>query len=84
LENNGSYSPAADINVEAEFSVDGTTAYIRLTSKVPAGTKITIISRSGKIFYDSGLTTPASGASLILNDSVVAKFLRNKRTKLPE
>jgi len=80
-ETNGLASPLADIDVEAEFSVDGTTPYIRLTTAISAGSRIVIISKTGNIFYDTGLSTAASGITLINNDSVVAQFLRNKSTK---
>jgi hypothetical protein len=80
----GQYSPNADIDVEAEFSVNGSTAQIRLTKPVPAGTKIIVIGKTGRVFYSSGNTTASSGKSLIFDESVIATFLRNKRTKLPE
>jgi len=83
-ENNGLESPAADIDVEADFSVNGKTPYIRLTKAVPAGVRITVIKRTGQIFYDQGLTTASSGTTLLDNTTPVANFLRNKTTKLPE
>ena len=84
VENNGAYSPDADRTVEAEFSVDGTSAYIRLTSPVTAGTRITVIKRVGKTWYDRGDTTASSGASLLENSSPIAKFIAQKTTSLPE
>ena len=80
----GASSPAADKVLEAEFSVDGTSAYIRLTSPEPAGTRITIIKRTGKTWYDRGLTTASDGKSLLENSTPIAKFIADKSTKLPE
>jgi hypothetical protein len=54
VEVNGITSPDADESVEAEFSVDGASPYIQLTEKVPAGTRITVIRRTGKTWYDRG------------------------------
>ncbi len=80
----GSFSPEADLTVEAEFSVDGSTPYIRLTRSVPAGSKIVVISKTGRVFYSPGQSTATSGKSLTFDNSVISNFLRNKRTKLPE
>lgn len=80
-ESNGLTSPTADIDVEAEFSVDGITPYIRLTTAIPAGSRIVIISKTGNIFYDNGSTTASAGVTLINNNSVIAQFLRNKSIK---
>jgi len=41
------YSPAGDVQFDADFSVDGTSKKIRLTRPVPAGTKITIVKKTG-------------------------------------
>jgi hypothetical protein len=70
-------SPQADKVLEAEFSVDGVNDYIRLTSTVPAGTRITVIRRIGKTWYDRGIT-------LLKNTSSIAEFLKQKSTELPE
>jgi hypothetical protein len=78
----GAYSPAGDINVEAEFSVDGTTENIRLTTPVPAGTRITVIRRQGRLWYDRGTTTATTGQGLSYSDTAIAKFLQNSSTKL--
>ena len=80
----GSSSPAADKQIEAEFSVDGTTAYIRLTNAIPAGTRISIITRTGKIWYERADTTASKGVTLLENNTAIAKFIAQKTTKLPE
>jgi hypothetical protein len=77
-------SPQADTILEAEFSVDGVTDYIRLTSTVPAGTRVTVIRRIGKTWYDRGETTASSGVTLLKNSSAITEFLKQKSTELPE
>jgi hypothetical protein len=49
----GASSPDADNTGEAEFSVDGSAPYIRLTTAVPAGQRITVIRKTGQTWYDS-------------------------------
>lgn len=41
------YSPAGDVQFDADFSVDGITNQIRLTRPVPVGTKITVVKKTG-------------------------------------
>jgi len=83
-EANGASSPGADIQLEAEFSVDGTNNYIRLTEPIPAGTRITIIKRTGKTWYERGATTASAGITLLENDTAIATFIAQKSTRLPE
>ena len=84
VEDNGAYSPSADEVLEAEFSVDGTSAYIRLTNTISAGTRITVIRKTGKTWYDRGETTASSGITLLDNATAIAKFIAQKTTSLPE
>jgi hypothetical protein len=84
VEANGAASPAADETQEAEFSVNGTSAYLRLTESLPAGTRITVVKRVGKTWYDRGLTTATSGITLLENVSPIAKFIAETTTSLPE
>ena len=77
-------SPEADIQVEAEFSVDGVTPYVRLTEVVPAGARITIIRKTGTTWYDSGEFTASSGQTLINNESPIARFIAQKTSIVPE
>lgn len=84
VENNGAYSPDADETQEAEFSVDGISASIRLTKPLPAGTRVTVIRRLGKIWYERGENTASVGITLIDNDTPIAKFIAQKTTSLPE
>lgn len=80
----GASSPTADVTLEAEFSVDGTSAYIRLTSALPAGTRISVITRTGKIWYERGDTTASNGVTLLKNETPIANFIAQRTTKLPE
>ena len=73
-----------DKDVPAEFTVDGITQFVRLTNAVPAGTRITIIKKTGKTWYDRGANTITSGKSLFRNESPVLKFISQKPTELPE
>jgi hypothetical protein len=84
IEENGASSPEADITQEAEFSVDGITNSIRLTTTVPAGSRITIIRKVGKTWYDRGETTASNGVTLLDNETAIAKFIAQKTTSLPE
>ena len=80
----GASSPSADIILEAEFSVDGVSPYIRLTSKLPAGTRISIIKKVGSIWYERGTATISKGITLLENETPIAKFIAKKTTRLPE
>jgi hypothetical protein len=80
----GASSPAADVQLEAEFAVDGAASYIRLTTATPAGTRISVIRRTGKIWYDRGETTASAGESLLENATPMAEFIAKRTTKLPE
>jgi len=77
-------SPQADVEVEPEFTVDGTNPYIRLTDIVPAGTRITIIRKLGKVWYDRGESLASSGKTLLKNLGAIPEFLKQKSTELPE
>ena len=82
-EANAASSPEADITVEADFSVNGTTPYIRLTEPVPAGIRITVLRRTGRTWYEPGATTASKGLTMLDNNTVIIKFLEQKSTKLP-
>jgi hypothetical protein len=84
VEANGAASPAADQTQEAEFSVDGATAQIRLTTVLPAGTRITVLRRQGRTWYARGETTATDGISLIDSDTAIARFIVEKTTVIPE
>lgn len=77
-------SPLADIELEAEFSVDGNAPYIRLTAPAEAGTRITVIKRIGEVWYDRGESSASAGATLFENQSPVMQFVTQRSTELPE
>jgi len=83
-ENLGASSTSADKTVEAEFSVTGNDAEIRLTVAPPAGTRISVIRKVGKVWYDTGENSATSGITLLENESSIAKFIAQKSTDLPE
>lgn len=78
------YSPDGDVQYDAEYSVDGINEYVRLTQGVAAGTRITIIRRTGRTWYNRGDTTVSNGVSLSEATTAVARFLQNSSTELPE
>jgi hypothetical protein len=84
VETKGAASPAADETQEAEFSVDGATAQIRLTAALPAGTRVTVLRRQGKTWHSRGETTATDGVSLIDSDTAIARFIVEKTTAIPE
>jgi hypothetical protein len=84
VEANGASSPNADQTQEAEFSVDGASSQIRLTTALPAGTRVTVLRRQGKTWYTRGETTAANGASLIDTETPIARFIVEKTTTIPE
>ena len=83
-EENGATSPGADVVLEAEFSVDNQTGYIRLTTRLPAGTRISVIRRVGSTWYDRGTGTISDGKTLVENITAIASFIAKKTTSLPE
>jgi len=80
----GASSPLADTEIEAEFSVDGVSPYIRLTAPSTAGARITIIKRVGKTWYNQGATTASLGLSFADNTTPMITFIKEKSTQLPE
>lgn len=80
----GLTSPEADVTLEAEFSVDGAIPYVRLTEILDPGTRITVIRKQGKLWYDRGTNTATTGVTLLENNTAIAKFISIKSTELPE
>ena len=61
-------SPEGDIQLDADFAVNGSSKQVRLTNKLAIGTQVTVVKRQG-VAWDSTVN--------ILNDSTdVAKFLK--------
>ena len=61
-------SPAGDMQFDADYSVDGTTNRIRLTNLLAAGTKVTVVKRTGKR-WDSTL-------NIQYDTTKIAEFLK--------
>ncbi len=80
----GTVSPAADEQVQAEFSVDGLAPFVRLTEPAAAGSRITIIKRVGKTWYDRGAEAASTGVALLENSGPIPVFIAKKSTRLPE
>jgi hypothetical protein len=72
------------IEIPAEFSVDGITPYIRLTTSVNKTSEIKIVRRQGKIWYDTGIDAASSGQSMLNNTNNIIKFISKKGSELPE
>lgn len=69
-------SPEGDVQFEADFSVDGTTQAVRLTTDLTPGTKVVVIKKVGRIWNDPG-------KSLVGSNNKVANFLKNTSTLFP-
>jgi hypothetical protein len=83
-ESKGASSTSADSETEAEFSVDGATPYIRLTKSAPAGTRITIIRKTGKLWYEKGESSASKGVTFLDNQTPIVKFIKEKSSEFPE
>ena len=66
--NQSAYSPAGDVQLDADFAVDGTSSEIRLTTNLAVGTHVTVVKRIGTD-WDRTLNIQNS-------DSKIAKFLK--------
>lgn len=75
----GASSPGADIQLEAEFAVDGESNMIRLTATVPAGSRITVIRKVGSVWSAVGNTT-----TLLDSGTAIADFIASRTSDLPE
>jgi hypothetical protein len=64
------YSPEGDVQFDAEFTVDGVNAQVRLTTPVPLGTQVTVVRRSGTE-WDSVINIQDA-------DSKIARFLKSQ------
>jgi len=61
-------SPEGDVQLDAEFAVDGFSNELRLTHQLTFGTRVTVVKRTG-IAWDS--TT-----NILDDDSKIARFLK--------
>ena len=67
--NKAPYSPEGDVQLDADFAVDGTTNQIRLTTPLSYGTTVTVVKRTG-VSWDSSL-------NILEDDGEVGRFLRS-------
>ena len=66
--NNAPESPEGDIQLDAEFAVDGTSNELRLTHQLSFGTRVTVVKRTG--------TAWDSTTNILEDDSKIARFLK--------
>ena len=64
------YSPAGDVRFDADFSVNGTDAEIRLTNTLQVATHVTVYKRTG-VIWDSA-------TSILEDSSTIAQFIKSK------
>lgn len=62
-------SPEGDVQYEAEFSVDGSSQTLRLTTPAPDDTKIVVVKKVGKIWNDFN-------TSLVESNNNIATFIK--------
>jgi len=62
-------STEGDVDFEADFSVDGTSAGVTLANDLTIGTKVIVIKKVGKVWYDPG-------TSLVDSNNKVANFIK--------
>jgi hypothetical protein len=77
-------SPAGDVMIDAEFSVDGINPVVRLTEPAPVGSRITIFRKVGNLWYNQGDITASAGLTLLENSTSVAKFIAQKTSFVPD
>ncbi len=66
--NNAPDSPEGDVQLDAEFAVDGTSNQLRLTHELAFGTRVTVIKRTG--------TAWDSTTNILDDDNKIARFLK--------
>jgi hypothetical protein len=66
--NQAEYSPAGDIQFNAEFAVDGVSNQILLTNNISLGTRVTVVKRVGSA-WDSTI-------NILQDNSKIAQFLK--------
>ena len=66
--NQAANSPEGDIQIEADFAVDGSSKALRLTNKLSFGTKVTVVKRTGIAWDDTG--------NILTSDTKIARFLK--------
>ena len=74
-----SFNDDGNVTFEAEFSVDGTSKSVRLTNPPAAGDFVVIISRRGRTWQPI-----SEDSSLVFSETVIGKFLTEKKVDLPK
>jgi hypothetical protein len=69
--NQAANSPEGDVQLDADFAVDGESNELRLTNKLAFGTKVTVVKRNG-IAWDN--TT-----NILASDTKIARFLKGSQ-----
>jgi hypothetical protein len=65
---NAPESPEGDVQLDAEFAVDGSSNQLRLTHHLAFGTRVTVIKRTG--------TTWDSTTNVLDDDNKISRFLK--------
>lgn len=73
-------NPTVSTVIESEFSVTGSTPYVRITTAPAAGARITIIQRRGSVWHTVGNNIPTG---LTHDTTAVAKFIQAQTSLLP-
>ena len=66
------------------YSVDGSTAFVTLTTAPANGTQVKIVQKRGNTWYTAGATTAADGNGLSRSTTIQAKFIAGEPTNAPE
>jgi hypothetical protein len=66
------------------YSVDGSTANVTLTSTPASGVQVKIIQKQGQTWYTAGTNTAADGKGLQASSTQQAKFIAGEPTNAPE
>jgi hypothetical protein len=66
--NQAANSPEGDIQIDADFAVNGTSKELRLTNKLSFGTRVTVVKRTGIAWDDT--------ANILTSDTKIARFLK--------
>jgi hypothetical protein len=66
------------------YSVDGSTANVTLTSAPASGTRVKIVQKRGNTWYTAGAATAADGKGLSKSNTAQAKFIAGEPTNAPE
>jgi hypothetical protein len=66
------------------YSVDGSTTAVTLSTAPASGTQIKILHKKGQVWYTGADGNPANGKGLQASNTQQAKFIANEPTNAPE